>query len=167
MANNEYVIHVVNDTAETNGPVTNAAADVTQDKAGDSRSSKSYWAKSAESAKSAAKRIVSIGTAASVADRLVSYEINTVSLRTGAREYEQKIQFGYSAIKNTAAPLVAGAIMGGLPGALIGGLFSLGMTAISWSQNSATIQLNHQLENISLGMASQRAGYSNSRSDKQ
>ncbi len=164
MAQNEYIIRVINNSEGEAGPVTDAGTGTKKDSAGEE---KSYWAKSAESAKSAARRIVSVSTAGMIADKLVSYEISTVSLRTGATEYEQKLQFGYSTLKQTAVPLVVGAVTGGLPGAIIGGLFSFVMQGISWAQNAQTIDYNRQLENISIGMASVRAGVTGSRSDRQ
>lgn len=128
---------------------------------------KSWAAKNAESAQAELKKLVSVGTAMTVADRLISYEVGTTELRTGAREYEQKLQFGYSLAKQTAVPLVMGAISGGLAGAAIGIVIGFGMQAISWAQNAQTIRYNRDLENISIGMARVRAGVSGSRSDKQ
>ena len=163
MANkNEYIIRIKADGRSGSGksPVTDPSGSTSSDKG---NSEKSYWAKSAKSAKTAAQKIVSATTAIAVADKLISYEISSVSLRTGATEYEQKIQYAYSTIKSTALPLVMGAATGGLPGALIGGLFSLAMQGISWAQNAQTINYNKQLENISIGMASMRAGVTGSR----
>lgn len=163
MANkNEYIIRIKADGSSGSGksPVTDPSGSTATD---EGSGEKSYWAKSAESAKTAAQKIVSVGTAAAVADKLISYEISSVSLRTGATEYEQKLSYAYSTIKSTALPLVMGAVTGGLPGALIGGLFSLAMQGISWAQNAQTINYNKQLENISMGMASMRAGVTGSR----
>lgn len=164
--NNEYVIRIKMDgsSGKSSGPVTDPSGSSATD---EGSSEKSYWAKSADSAKSAAQRIVSTGTAIAVADKLISYEISSVSLRTGATEYEQKLQFGYSTFKSTALPLIMGAVTGGLPGAVIGGLFSLAMQGITWAQNAQTISYNKQLENISIGMASVRAGVTGSRSTNQ
>lgn len=166
-SDNEYIIHVVNDDGDNSGPVTPASAGATQDNAGDGLSGKPNWSKSADAAKSAAKKIVSTATVASVADTLISYQINTVSLRTGAREYEQRLQFGYSTFKQISTSIIGGAMVGGPVGAAAGLFLGVGLQAINWVQNGATIQLNRQLENISLGMASERAGYNNSRSEKQ
>ena len=161
---NEYVIEIRFPGRAEKGPVSTPSAGTPED---EGSYEKSYWDKSAESAKRAAQRIVSGTTAMAIADKLVSYEISTVSLRTGAREYEQKLQFGYSTFKQTIAPLAIGAATGGLPGAIIGGLFGLSMQAISWSQNAQTIRYNQSLENISIGMANVRAGVTGSRSDRQ
>lgn len=162
--NNEYVIRIElgNLPDGSNGPVSNPSVGSSKD-----GGEKSYWAKSADSAKAAAQKIVSVGTAASIADKLISYEVNSVSLRTGATEYEQKLQFGYSTLKSTAVPLVVGAATGGLPGAAIGLVFSFAMQGLQWAQNQRVINMNRNLENISIGMANIRAGVTGSRSTKQ
>lgn len=162
--NNEYVIRIKLDGLPDggSGPVSNPSVGSSKD-----GGEKSYWAKSADSAKSAAQKLVSIGTAASIADNLISYEVNSVSLRTGATEYEQKLQFGYSTLKSTAVPLVVGAATGGLPGAAIGLVMGLAMQGIQWAQNARTMIFNQNLENVSIGMATVRAGVTGSRSDKQ
>ena len=165
MASNEYIIRIPLPTdSQSSGPV---SATQISNGGGDTSEQKGYMAKSAESAKSAVKQIVSYGTAIAVADKLISYDISTVSLRTGATEYEQKLQFGYSMAKQTLLPAAIGLATGGLPGAIIGGLFSFAMQGITWAQNSQTIQYNKQLESISLRMANTRAGVTGSRSDKQ
>lgn len=163
-ANNEYVIRITQDgnVSGTKGPVTNASATSSPDS-----SEKSYWAKSADSALNAAQKIVSTGTVISVADNLISYDVGTISLRTGATEYEQKIQFAYSKVKEFALPIALGVSTAGVPGAIVGGIFSLAMQGISWAQNTQTIAYKRQLENVSIGMASVRAGVTGSRSDRQ
>lgn len=162
VGSNEYVIRIPLPKEEGgNSPVSKPSA------SSSSAQDKTYMAKSAESAKNAVKSIVTYGTAAAVADKLVSYEISTVSLRTGATEYEQKLQFGYSMAKQTLLPLAVGAATGGLPGAIIGGLWSFTMQGISWAQNAQTIDYNKTLENISIGFANTRAGVTGSRSNKQ
>lgn len=164
MAEKEYVIRFELPNGGRNlSPVSKASSDGT----GESSSEKSWAAKNVESAQNAIKKIVSVSTAYAVADKLISYDLSTVSLRTGAKEYEQKLQFGYSMLKQTAVPLVMGAMAGGLAGAVIGVAFSFGMQAISWAQNAQTIDYNRQLENISIDMARTRAGVSGSRSAKQ
>lgn len=159
---NEYSIRILLPNGGVTSPVTNPSGTSSSDS-----SEKSYWAQSAESAKAAAQKIVSVGTAVSVADNLISYEISTVSLRTGATEYEQKLQFGYTKAKQIALPILLGIGTAGVPGAIVGGLFSLAMQGISWAQNSQTLRLNRSIENISIGMANVRAGVSGSRGERQ
>lgn len=165
MANkNNYVIRIKLPKKKNDGPVSNSSPNSFQDESGEE---KSYWAENAESAKSAVHKIVSRATAMAVADKLISYDVSTVSLRTGAKEYEQKLQFGYSMLQQTAVPLVIGPATGGLAGAAIGIAFSFAMQGITWAQNAQTIRYNQQLENISIAMANTRAGVTGSRSDKQ
>ena len=51
--------------------------------------------------------------------------------------------------------------------AAIGVVVGFGMQAIGWAQNAQTIALNRNLENVSIGMARERAGYTGSRSTRQ
>lgn len=104
----------------------------------------------------------------------ISYEISTVSVRTGRTEEQQRRQFAYdmgSKIFSAAESIAMGAILGGLPGALIG----LGMSAVqmivSYSQAQNTIDINRNAENISIGLQNMRAGgsvasYNNSRGQR-
>ena len=104
----------------------------------------------------------------------ISYEISTVSVRTGRTEEQQRRQFAYdmgSKIFSAAESIAMGAILGGLPGALIG----LGMSAVqmivSYSQAQNTIDISRNAENISIGLQNMRAGgsvasYNNSRGQR-
>lgn len=162
---NEYIIRIkLPSEVGNNGPVSTSSANLGADNSGEE---KSYWAQNAESAKAAAQKIVSVGAAAALADNLISYDLSTVSLRTGATEYEQKLKFGYSMAKQIAVPLAIGAATGGLAGAAIGLVASFAMQGITWAQNAQTIRYNQQLENISISMTNTRAGVTGSRSDKQ
>lgn len=101
----------------------------------------------------------------------ISYDISTVAMRTGRVEEQQRRQFAYdmgSKIVSAAESIAMGAILGGLPGALIG----LGMSAVqmivSYSQAQNTIDISRNAENISIGLQNVRAGgsvasYNNSR----
>lgn len=121
----------------------------------------SYGEKSAKSLQKAARGLVSYATIAATADKLISYELSQVELRTGAREYEQKLQFGYSVAKKSVGMLHSigvGAMVGGLPGAVIG-LVSSGVNmAIDFMQKQNTIKTKENLEDVSIGMANIRAG---------
>lgn len=163
--NNTYVIRFeLPNGGQSKSPVSKSSSDsTTSEENGD----KSWWAKNLDSGEKALKKIVSFSTARGLADKLISYDISTVSLRTGATEYEQKLQFGYSMLNQTLMPVVIGAATGGALGAAIGVGYSAVMTAIGWAQNAQTIEYNRQLENFSITMASERAGWSGSRSNRQ
>lgn len=126
--------------------------------------------KTIEGAKKAVKSMVSYAAARTFADNLISYEISQVSLRTGAQEFEQKLQFGYSMtnkVVNIATATLAGAKLGGAIGAGVGFIGSIMYTMFGYSQNENIIRTKQTLEDISIGMASLRAGVSGRRGANQ
>lgn len=125
--------------------------------------------KTEQGALKAAKGLVSFSAAAAFADNLISYEISQVELQTGAREYEQKLQFAYSTTKKVIGIVSATAIgaKAGLGGAIAGFIGSTFYTMLGYAQNARTIQTKQNLEDISIGMASIRAGISGRRSPNQ
>lgn len=114
--------------------------------------------------------LVSYSSIAATADKLIGYEVSQVELRTGAREYEQKLQFGYSMAKKgvgIGAAVVGGIATGNLPAVAIG-LVAAGINSvIKISQNANTLRTQESLENISIGMANVRAGTAGRRSPNQ
>ena len=159
MADNEYriVIQLPSDGAESrvmsggNG----AAAPVKTDSE-----------KRTEGAAKALKGMVSFSAVRAFANNLISYEISQVELRTGAREYEQKLQFGYQVANqgiNILAATAMGFATGNIAGAVVGFLGSTLYTAIGYAQNYNTIRTQENLENVSIGLANLRAGVSGRR----
>lgn len=121
----------------------------------------SYADKSARSAQRAIKHLVSYASVAATADKLIGYEISQVELKTGAREYEQKLQFGYGIGKKVAGTGVAiglGIASGNLPAVAIGLVASGINKLISIGQNYNTLKTKENLENVSIDMANVRAG---------
>lgn len=120
-----------------------------------------------------AKTVVAYTGAKRIAESYISYNINTVSLRTGATEYEQKLQFAYnegSRAAGSIASIAMGAAVGGLPGATIAAVgvgLSYIMKAIGWAQNAEKIQMQKDLEDVSLQMQRARMGISGSRGNNQ
>lgn len=133
-------------------------------------SSKPQGNKGAEGASKALMGLVSYSSIAATADKLIGYEVSQVELRTGAREYEQKLQFGYSMAKKgvgIGAAVVGGIATGNLPAVAIG-LVAAGINSvIKISQNANTLRTQESLENISIGMANVRAGTAGRRSPNQ
>lgn len=131
---------------------------------------KSYGEKTADSAAKAVKSMVSYNTAKSFADNIISYELSQVNLRTGAAEYEQKLQFAQTAVnkfRDTAVSVGIGLATGNAPLAIFGAVTSLFGTLISYAQRANTLRTQENLENISIGMASRRAGVSGRRGEHQ
>ena len=130
------------------------------------RATKTDAQKKAEGAEKALKSMVSFAAVRTFADRLISYEISQVSLRTGAKEYEQKLQFGYDLLNkglNVGMATAAGFAAGGVVGAGVALIGSTIYSLIGYAQNANTIATNKSLEDISIGMASERAGVSGRR----
>ena len=117
----------------------------------------------------ASKKVVAFTGIKQIADSVISYQISTVELRTGATEYQQKLQFAYSEgaqALSSVATIGMGFAMGGPVGgavAAVGVGISYVMKFIGWIQNENTIQLKGDREDISIQMAMIRAGVSGRR----
>jgi hypothetical protein len=107
------------------------------------------------------KGLVSYSAVSSTADNLITYEINQVELRTGAREMEQRMQtvynFGKKAL-NTTVALGIGLATGNFPLVAIGAVTSVFNSAISIAQKQRTIDTQQTVENVSINMQNERAG---------
>lgn len=122
--------------------------------------------KRAEGAEKAVKGMVSFASVRAFANNLISYDISQVSLRTGAEEYEQRLQFAYDTANKAldiGMATAIGASTGGIIGAAVGFIGSTMYTLIGYAQKANTIRTKQNLEDISLGMASIRAGVSGRR----
>lgn len=166
-SNNTYHIYVHGDGENKPSVVSGGGGNVTGTEQAQQPS------KTEQGAVNAVKGMVSFAAVRGFANNLISYEISQVSLRTGAREYEQKLQFAQQVgnqVLNiglaTAGGFAAGGAVGAV-GALVGFVGSTMYTAISYAQNANTIETKQNLENISIGMASVRAGVSGRRGTTQ
>lgn len=121
----------------------------------------------------AAKKMVSFAAIKSTADQIANYAHSTISLRTGAVEYEQRVNAVYSAVSQTVgagAALVTAGLTGGLAGVAVValGLAANGVRqAINIAQRENTLRLNESVENVSIGMQNIRAGTVGRRSGTQ
>lgn len=115
-------------------------------------------------AEQALKKLVAPATAKQFISKLVSNEISTVELRTGAREYEQKLQFEMR-VANIGASmgmsLIAGIATGNPLIAVAGMILTAANTAMDIAQRYREIEIKQNREDISLGLARMRAGYVN------
>ena len=161
---NEYHIYVHGDGADSPAVVSGNTSTATGSGISDKPS------KTEQGAVNAVKGMVSFAAVRAFANNLISYDISQVSLRTGAVEYEQKLQFAFNTanqLLNIGMATAAGAATGGVVGAIVGFLGSTMYTAISYAQNANTIQTKQNLEDISIGMANIRAGVSGRRGANQ
>lgn len=118
----------------------------------------------------AAKKIVSFATAAATADKVATMLINTVSMRTGANEYEQRLDATYSAAKSifgAGAALASGMYYGQLPLVALGMVMSGINKAANIAQRATQLNVAHSLEDISINMWNIRAGTSGRRGSNQ
>lgn len=126
--------------------------------------------KKAAGAESALKSMVSFAVVRTFADRLISYEISQVSLRTGAKEYEQKLQFGYEIANksiNIVQSIYFASKVAGWQGALTAAATTSLYTLVGYAQNINTLETKKNLEDVSIGMTSVRAGVSSRRGTTQ
>lgn len=110
-------------------------------------------------AEKAVRRLVSFGTAKHIAGKLIQNKISTVELRTGAREYEQTLQFGMQ-VANTAIGIGAAFVANPWLGAAALALTVIDKT-IDYSRRVREIEIKENREDISLGLARIRAGFVN------
>lgn len=159
-ANNTYHIYVHGGESESPSVMTENVSNVS------TPNMQQPQANTEMGAINAAKGMVSFAAARGFANNLISYEISQVSLRTGAREYEQKLQFAFNAVNkglNIGLATAGGFAAGGPIGAAVGFIGSTIYTLIGYIQNENTIVTKQNLEDISIGMASIRAGVSGRR----
>lgn len=110
------------------------------------------------------KQMVSFAAVKSTADQLINYHIGTVSLRTGATEYEQRSSVVYSTVSQTVGAvgsLIMGGIMGGPAGLAVAaiGIAASGIQKlIGITQKENTLRLQESVENVSISMQNVRAG---------
>ena len=98
---------------------------------------------------------------ADYAKRAISYEISTVSLRTGETERQQRMQLTYDIlgrVGSAATTIAMGAKVGGVYGAAAAAAYEVINTSISVGQQVGRFQLQRDLENKSLGLARIRSG---------
>lgn len=92
---------------------------------------------------------------------MIQHSLQTVSLRTGSQEMQQRMQFAYSLGEQAIGiveSIAVGAALGHLPGAILGAVMGLATTAINYANQKDTIRMEQNLENISLRGMNVRAG---------
>lgn len=115
------------------------------------------------------KGYASLNYAVSVADRVLSAQINTVELRTGHQELQQRMQFAYGVAKQgvgIVSGAIAGGTMGGAIGAVIGAVVGVADTMINMGIKSSQINMRKEIENQELYFNRIRAGAGQDRTGK-
>lgn len=110
----------------------------------------------------AVKKVMAAGgIAASFVNQVVTHQIQTVSLRTGAEEQQERLAFAYSIAKQVGGTLLStavGAAMGGGIGAVVGLVVGIAHTAISYSQKAEEMRIQKTVEDVGLRYLNARAG---------
>lgn len=103
----------------------------------------------------------SLSYAESVVDRVVTHQINTVELRTGHAELQQRMQFqygvakqGFDIVKNM---VMAGSVFG-VAGVAIGAVAGIADWGIGIAIRQSEINMRREVENTSLFYSRIRAG---------
>ena len=149
---NGYTITIKNGTQTTKSPI----ADPAQNTRSESTQSNGKLTRKDLAGYFAFKRIVSPFVRMGI-----EYGISTINVRTGRVEAQQRIQFAYSVGRQVVGVLenvAIGALVGGLPGAIVGAVMSTVTTVAGYAINQSKIDLQSNLESISLGLMNIRAG---------
>ncbi len=113
----------------------------------------------ADNASSAGKS--AYGLAKRAATMQASHMINTVSLRTGHAELQQRYQMAYdigSRVFNLGESIMMGALVGGAGGAIVGAVTGLAFQGIALAQQFEERQWRMQEESVGISLANIRAG---------
>lgn len=135
----------------------------TNDGAGDSSGGEKSKPTSAEKA---LKQLFGYKAVKSVASQVISFQVSTVQLRTGSSEAQQKANFWYNVAQrglSVGESLIGGALVGGLPGAIIGLAVGAAHTAIDIGQRIERMDMEKRVEDVSRDISAQRATVSGSR----
>ena len=153
----EYTIRIINDTG--GGAYTQTAPTPEGNNAASNKE---------PSTKDIARPIfATVALAKKIVQPMIAQQVNTVSLRTGSEEYQQRQQLIYDVASrgfSVAESVAAGALLGGgVPGAVIGFVAGLGMQGLQLITQTATMQLKQNEESVNISLANIRAGARGSR----
>lgn len=159
MAKNTYYIVFENKDGEEQSPVAKNRQSIVTDK-------------DEENIRALTKGLrgyASLSYAMNVVDRVVTSNVNMVSLRTGHEELQQRMQFAYS-VANQGAGVLMGAIMGGSlaggVGAVIGAVAGASDKMINMAIKQNEINVRQNIENQTLALNRIRAGAGQDRTGK-
>jgi hypothetical protein len=144
MHENEYKITIINKTDKTDDNAPQEQQAVAPNQSSDNTSTKPKGL--------SGKKVgmVAMAYALSVADRVVTSNINMVALKTGHEAYQQRLQYTYGLAKkglSMASAIGIGAMTGGLPGAMLGAVASIGSEMVNYAIRVNEVAVAREQEN--------------------
>ena len=127
----------------------------------------------AEAVVNKAKQMVSFSAVKSTAEQIANYRISTISLQSGATEYEERVNATYNAISQgvgALGSLVMGWISAGPAGVVVAAMDIVAngiQTAINIAQKEKVFRMQESVEGVSIGMQNVRAGIAGRRGNNQ
>lgn len=162
MADDTYTIVLKNETEQANTPIAGSNSTAQALKPQTTQTPTTGDMSSGGNGEALFKQVIAVkGILAPVVDTVVSHQVSTVTLRTGAVEQQDRLSFAYSIGKQATSITMStalGAATGNLPGALIGLALGITNTALSYKNRADEIQLQNNVENVGLRLADIRAG---------
>lgn len=125
---------------------------------------------SSEDVLKATKKVLAVTGIRQMASQVLNYGLSTVSIRTGAAEYEEQLNFAYSqgskAVTGVTSIVMGAATLGAAGAAMAAATvgFSYLSQFLGYGLNQQKINLKQQVEDVSLAMSSTRIGVSGRRS---
>lgn len=149
----QYELVIRNETDDSESPIASGGAAKSANKNGPAPGMTS---------RQAFKEVMAVGgVAASFVNQVVTHQIQTVSLRTGAEEQQERLSFAYSIAKQVGSTVLStavGAALGGGIGAIIGLVVGIEHAALSYMQKVNELRTQKTLEDIGLRYLNARAG---------
>lgn len=96
-------------------------------------------------------------------NQIVNFGVSQIGADTGAVELQQRTQVVTSAV-SAGTSIALGAVVGGVPGALVSMAFTALQSAISYIQQTQAIQTQRRIENDNIALRKSRLGQTVNRS---
>lgn len=160
MAKNEYVITIYNAGGSNEEEAKTMAS---TEKADTSATTPT------DNTKTGIKGMAIVGFAENVANKYVSHKINTITLRTGHVELQEKMQFIHGTVKkglDITKSIAMGGLLAGGAGAVIGAAMSVSNQLIDYAVKLNEVQMKRELENMTIALNNIRMGTRQDRTNR-
>lgn len=144
MHENEYKITIINKTDKTDDNAPQKQQAVAPNQSNDNK--QPDWKKTLKTA----RKHMAVRYALSVADRVVTSNINMVALKTGHEAYQQRLQYTYGLAKkglSMAEAITMGTLVGGGTGAILSAVASIGSEMVNYAIRVNEVAVAREQEN--------------------